>query len=174
LFYFPTIIHYQDVDFPAGDTTSLTCFRDDFVPPYYRIRNNLAAHAAPNWDDAAEFVYMARTTYNNMLPVIQHHQDPNDLAAMEEIRIELEDLDRYREEDLAENEGGADTDEDDISIEEYEEEVMLEDGVEEEAELAQVGNQEEVDAGTISLPICSASKDDNAAGTHVAENAGKK
>ncbi|KAF2132908.1 hypothetical protein P153DRAFT_309696 [Dothidotthia symphoricarpi CBS 119687] len=94
-------------DFENGDMEKcivVTKFNlsDITLPPYYVIKNCiLLASALDNWDDADVWRLAAEQAYITSFREANRKQDTNSLETLQDLRAELDTLNKFRQEDMA-------------------------------------------------------------------------
>ncbi|EDU50910.1 predicted protein [Pyrenophora tritici-repentis Pt-1C-BFP] len=130
--------------------------RNVSLPPYYVTRNCiLLTSALDDWDEADTWRLIAQSSYKTCFWDAKKRDDVHALEILEGLRGELDELKKYKEEDLdalyaAMNDNDDDIDDEEEDDDEYEEK--------DESAVAVAENQDEVAAETCELPIRSIGK----------------
>ncbi|OAG22546.1 hypothetical protein CC77DRAFT_1018573 [Alternaria alternata] len=138
--------NFEDAEalFDSGDVAGCISaaqynLTDTSLPPFYIIRNCiLLVGAMDNWDDGNEWRLAAESTYSDALRRSREMNDTNSLAALQDLREELDEWARQRDRDLQEHmlEQEEEDDDDEMDLEAYGVEL---DNSEEEAEMEAEG-----------------------------------
>jgi hypothetical protein len=127
-------------------TDSVFC-KDPTLPPYYFIKNAiLVACALNDWTDANYYRLAAKQAHIMSVEKVKISRDENSLKALEKLRLELDELEEFRAQDVSEYMAG-------VQVPDSDDEVGDVDVEDDDA-----GDDDAVASNTLNIPIRPAPK----------------